>query len=132
MTRSPSPLDSVYRYESVLTHISKHYPAVSFTIRRMSFARRCDLAHRVRELSAKLEFLQAGDSVRDKVEAAVVTSEVANLYVNWGLVSLSGLELDGAPATPESLLSAGPENLCNEIVAAIQDECGLSEEERKN
>jgi hypothetical protein len=98
----------------------------------MSFARRCELAHRVRELSRKVEFLQAGDSMQEKLEGAVLNSEVSNLYLRWGLVSIDGMELDGQPATPELVLESGPEDLCNEIVAAIQAECGLSQEERKN
>ena len=132
MMRSSSPSDNLFRYESVITHSSKLYPTVRFTVRRMSFARRCELAHRVRELSRKMEFLQAGDSVQDKIEAAVLNSEVSNLYVDWGLVSIDGMELDGQAATPESLLAGGPEDLCNEIIGAIQAECGLSQEERKN
>jgi hypothetical protein len=130
--RSSSHSDSPFRYESVITHSSKLYPSIRFTVRRMSFARRCELAHRVRELSRKVEFLQAGDSVQDKLEAAVLNSEISSLYLNWGLVSVDGLELDGQPATPELTLACGPEDLCNEIVAAVQTECGLSKEERKN
>jgi hypothetical protein len=132
MTRSSSLSDNLFRYDSVITHTSKLYPTVRFTVRRMSFARRCELAYRVRELSRKMEFLQAGDSVQDKLEAAVLNSEISNLYVDWGLVSVDGMELDGQAATPELLLAGGPEDLCNEIVKAIQAECGLSQEERKN
>ena len=132
MTRSLLPSDSLFRYESVVRHNSKLYASVQFTVRRMSFARRCDLAHKVRELSQKMEFLKAGDSVQDKLEAAVLNSEISNLYVRWGLVSIDGMELDGQCATPERMIADGPEDLCNEIVAAIQAECGLSNEERKN
>jgi hypothetical protein len=122
----------MFRYESFLTHSSKLYPGVRFTVRRMSFARRCELAHRVRDLSQKIEFLRAGESVQEKLEGAVLNSEISNLYLSWGLVSVEGMDLDGQPATPELVLESGPEDLCNEIVAAIQAECGLSQEERKN
>jgi hypothetical protein len=132
MTRFTSHLDNAYRYESTITHTSNRYPSVRYTVRRMSFARRCELAHKVRELSRRLEFLNAADGVADRLEAAVVNSEVCNLYLDWGLVLIEGLELDGVPATPEMLLSCGPEDLCLEIIRAIQTECGLSEEERKN
>jgi hypothetical protein len=98
----------------------------------MSFGRRCELAHQVRGLSQKLEFLQAGDSLQEKLESAVLSSEISNLYLRWGLVSVEGMELDGQPASPELLLECGPEDLCYEIVAAIQAQCGLSDEERKN
>ena len=132
MMKSSSPSDNLFRYESVVTHTSKLYPTVTFTVRRMSFARRCELAHRVRELSRKMEFLQAGESVQDKLEATILNTEISSLYVSWGLVSIDGIELDGQPGTPELMLAEGPEDLCNEIVAAIQAECGLSKEERKN
>ncbi len=45
---------------------------------------------------------------------------------------MRGLELDGAPATPESLAAIGPEELFREAVAAVKAECGLTETERKN
>jgi hypothetical protein len=49
-----------------------------------------------------------------------------------GLAEVSGLEVDGQQPTPETLAAAGPEDLCQEIVAAIKAECGLTEVERKN
>jgi hypothetical protein len=48
------------------------------------------------------------------------------------LQAVEGLELDGAPATPESLAGSGPEELFREAVAAVRAEAGLSEAERKN
>jgi hypothetical protein len=54
------------------------------------------------------------------------------LYLTWGLVRVEGLEVDGATATPESLLDEGPEDLCREAITAIKAECGLTDAERKN
>ncbi len=48
------------------------------------------------------------------------------------LVEIEGLEIDGEPARPESVIERGPEALCQEILRAIHAECGLSAEERKN
>ncbi len=132
MMRSSSLSDDRVRYESLVTHTSKLYPSVRFTVHRMSFSRRCDLAQRVRELNGRMEFHEAGESVRDKIEAAILSTEISSLYLSWGLVTIDGFEIDGLPATPEGMISAGPEDLCNEIVGAIQSECGLSQEERKN
>jgi hypothetical protein len=50
----------------------------------------------------------------------------------WGLEEIHGLELDGQPATAESLIERGPEELFVEALAAVKSECGLSENERKN
>ncbi len=79
-----------------------------------------------------MEFCDAGSELADKLEARLLSAEIDRLYLEWGMVEVSGIELDGAPATPGTLISAGPEDLCSEILEAIKSECGLSEEERKN
>ncbi len=119
-------------YESCTTLASAARPSVSFTIRRMSLDRRAELTRRLQELFRKIEFLQAGTDPREGIEAALLATEVERAYLLWGLVEVRGLELDGQPATPETLAAAGPEDLCREIVAAIRTESGLSEAERKN
>ena len=111
---------------------SKVQPGVSFVISRMSFGRRMELMRGIRELSLKCEFLNAGESSVEKLEAALLAAEIDRLYVTWGLQTLIGLEVDGVEATPELLASRGPENLFCEAVSLIKAECGLSEEERKN
>ena len=63
---------------------------------------------------------------------ALLTSEIDRLYVMWGLKDVRGLELDGEPASPESLAASGPEELFREAVDAVKAECGLTEAERKN
>jgi len=83
-------------------------------------------------LGLRYECLAAGDKVSDQIEAALLTQEIDRLYLEWGLVSIAGLTIDGAPATPAGVVEAGPENLCKEILTAIRAECQLSEEERKN
>lgn len=119
-------------YESAVNIESKCRPGVSFTIRKMSFARRVELTQRIRQCAQKIEFLEAGNDPRETIEAALLATEIDQLYLCWGLAKVDGLELDGAPATPELLIAAGPEDLCREVLAAIKAECGLSGEERKN
>ncbi len=119
-------------YDSCTTLASAGRPGVSFTIRRMSLDRRAELTRRLRELFQKIEFLQAGTDPRESVEAALLATEVERMYLLWGLVEITGLEVDGQPATPETLAAAGPEDLCREIVTAIKAESGLTEAERKN
>ncbi len=120
------------RYESTKTVESKVAEGVSFTIARMSFGRRIELTRRIRELSGRLEFLDAGEQAGEKVEAALLRGEIEKLYLEWGLREVHGLRIDGAEATVESLIEAGPEELCREVLEAIKHECGLTEEERKN
>jgi len=98
----------------------------------MTFGRRLELARRIRELDRKLEYLQAGEDVRSRVDAAIVSSEIDRIYLEWGLEGISGLTIDGTPATPDAVIEHGPEALAREILEAIRRECFLSEEERKN
>jgi hypothetical protein len=151
--------DDAVRYESALRLVSASTPGVRFTIRKISFGRRTELLRRVRELTRKVEFLEAGqrlasggagtqpmdsppegratqvvfgEALGERAEAALLGREADRVYLEWGLVSVEGLEIDGEAATLEALIASGPEPLCDEILRAIQAECGLSAEERKN
>lgn len=120
------------RYCSIARCESALYPGVTFAIRKMSFGRRLELAESIRKLGAALEFREAGAELRDRVEASVIASRIDRAYLDWGLVDVRGMAIDGAPATPDSLLAAGPEDLTREVLTRIKIECGLSAEERKN
>lgn len=119
-------------YRSCVAVESKCRPGVLLTIRRMSFGRRIELTRQIRELARKVEFLEAGGDTGEKIESALLKAEIEKLYLAWGLVKVEGLEVDGTAATPESLLSEGPEDVCREAIAAIKAECGLTDDERKN
>jgi hypothetical protein len=119
-------------YESYIRIDSKVIPGVAFVIGKMSLMRRMDLIRRIREMSLKCEFLNAGESAEEKLQAALFSAEIDRLYVTWGLQEVIGLEVDGVAATPDLLVSRGPEDLFREVVAAVKAECGLSEPERKN
>lgn len=120
------------RYESIISVDSKAVPGVRFAIHRVSFGRRMELSRRVRELSRKAEFLEAGTEMHEKIEANILAQEIDAMYLQWGLASIDGLIIDGEPATAERLLEKGPEELVREAVNAIKAQCGLSETERKN
>jgi hypothetical protein len=126
-----SLLPSEVNYSSLSWHDSKTIKGVRFAIRRVSLAQRLDLNKRVRELTLRHEFLKAGPAA-DQLEAAWADLLVRKLYVEWGLAGLEGLSIDGESATLELLIDKGPEELVDEVVSAIQEETGLSEEERKN
>jgi hypothetical protein len=119
-------------YESSIRLKSQTLPGVEFTIYRISFGRRMDLCRRVRDIGQKLEFLEAGKHFHEKVEANLLTHEIDKIYLEWGLLGVDGLAIDGQPATGELIIAKGPEDLTREIVEAIRSQCGLSEEERKN
>ena len=126
------PRNGALQYESVISIESKAVPGVRFVIHRISFGRRMELSRRVRELSRRAEFLEAGPEMHEKIEASILAQEIDAMYIHWGLLSVEGLIIDGEPATAARLLEKGPENLTREIVSAIKEQCGLSEPERKN
>jgi hypothetical protein len=119
-------------YTSFETIDSQVAPGVSYTIAKMSFGRRVELTRRIRELAARKEFAEAGDTPDEKMEAALLASEIDRVYLVWGLKEVTGLQLDGEAATPESLAASGPEELFREALTAVRHQCGLTEAERKN
>ncbi len=129
---SPSVERTGQRYESSLWFDSAVMPGVRYLIRRVSLARRIDLATRIRETARKLEFLEAGAGAMEQVEAAVLRVEMDRVYLDWALEGIEGLQIDGEAATPASFIDRGPIPLAEEILNRIKLECGLTEAERKN
>jgi hypothetical protein len=121
-----------FQYESIISINSQATPGVRFAIHRISFGRRMELSRRVRELSRRAEFLEAGTETHEKIEANILAQEIDAMYLQWGLVRIERLVIDGEPATAERLLETGPEELVREVISAIKAQCGLSESERKN
>src|SRR5580698_9801285 len=89
---------------SVETHESSRWfeadscAGVRYRIARISLGRRIELARRIREIGRKAEFLEAGDDVRDKLEAAVLQGEIDRVFLEWGLETVEGLEIDAEAA----------------------------------
>ena len=83
-----------------------------------------------------MEYLEAGakleNGARETLEATVLAAEIDRAYLEWGLVEVEGLAIDGAAATPETLVDHGPVELAMEILRRIKSECGMTEDERKN
>jgi hypothetical protein len=115
---------------SVVPSVS--HAGVEFVIARMTFGRRMELMRQVRDLAARLEYFEAGHDARNGMEASLLAAQIDRVYVQWGLEEVRGLHIDDVPATTETLIDAGPEELFLEALAAVKAECGLSETERKN
>ncbi len=79
-----------------------------------------------------MDFYKAGEQLGDKLDASIASAEVESLYVVWGTTKIDGLTIDGADATPESLVASGPEELVREAATLVRSQLGLSEDERKN
>jgi len=130
MTNSTLLSDKHQNHESLTWFQSES--GVRFAIRRISLGRRIELARKIREVGRRLEFLEASGDAREKLEAAVLATEIDRAYLEWGLEAVEGLTIDGEPATPERLIDLGPLDLAMGILSRIKAECGLTEGERKN
>ncbi len=119
-------------YESVRVVPSECAEGVTYTVVKLSFARRVELMREVRELARRLEFLQAGAEPADTMDGAILRAQIDRLFLTWGLRAVSGLSIDGVEATPELLAEAGPEDLMREALAAVRAETGLTAAQRKN
>jgi hypothetical protein len=132
MMNSTSPSVKNAQHESLLWIDAAALPGVRYRIRRVSLARRIDLARRLREIGRKIEFLEASGTPAEQIEATVLKGEIEQCYLEWGLDQIQGLEIDGEAATPELLIERGPLDLAQEVLERIKDECGLNQAERKN
>lgn len=119
-------------YESIVLKDSQRARGVQFRIARMSFARRGDVLARVRTLGSKLNYLQAGTEVQERLEARDVQQEIEAIYFRAGLAGIEGLLIDQLAATPELLWDAGPPELVEEALDLIRTEWLLTEDQRKN
>jgi hypothetical protein len=124
--------EAEHSYDSALWFDAESAHGVRYAIARLTFGRRLELARRIREIGRKAEFLAAGADVREKLESAVVSAEVDRAYLEWGLLAVEGLTIDGEPANPQAVVDKGPLELATEILSRVKSECGLSEAERKN
>jgi len=120
------------RHESSAWFDAETCAGVRFRVARISVVRRIELARRIREIARNVEFLEAGQDPREKLEAAVLAAEIDRAYLEFGLEEVQGLAIDGEVATPAALIEKGPLDLAKEILARIKRECGLSEDQRKN
>jgi hypothetical protein len=111
---------------------SESWPGVEFVIARITFGRRLELLRRVRDLAVRLEYFEAGREEKNRIEASLLGAQLDRLYIEWGLEEVRGLDIDGEPATPETLADRGPEQLFREALAAVKAECGLTEDQKKN
>ena len=118
-------------WESTVAIESEVLPGVRYRLARMSLGRRSGLIRAIRELAQKAEFHAAG-GVEERLESSALSLDIDAAYLRWGLAGIEGLRIDGEEASPELLISHGPEALAREVVAAVKRECALSEEERKN
>lgn len=120
------------------------FEGVVFTLNRMTEGRRiklrlalADTTARLREALVEIRRLKEQETPEPKraaelldTVAAIVEDEVTPTWVRWGLHAIDGLEIDGQPATVESLIESGPTDLYAEIAAAVRREAGLSEEQQ--
>lgn len=119
-------------YESSVWIESRACRGVRFRVLRMSLLRRHRLMQELIVLVAKQQFHAAKDDPENEMAAAELRRRIDQRVIRSALIEVEGLSINGRPATVESLLEEGSEELANEIAEAITSESFLSEEERKN
>ena len=119
------------------------FPGVRFTLNRMSEGRRIKLRLKLAEAVAEMRELVAEGAAIEQQPAetrdlrrltgivdgirAIKAEKINPVWVRWGLSVIEGLEIDGAPATVDTLIEDGPPELYAEILKAIQTEAGLTD-----
>jgi hypothetical protein len=119
------------KHESIRWIESKTLEGVRFAVREPSLANRIELTSQLHELTLKNEFLAGGKELQ-QLELVLAEMLVQKALVEWGLIEIQGILVDGKLPTTANLIESGPEQLVAEIAACVRARCGLSEEERKN
>lgn len=137
MTRFTSRLDEgtnvPLMYERAIWQDSRLWPGVQFQVLRMSLLRRHRLMHEIRPLATEEAFRWAApDDAGSEITATELQTRIEEIVLRTALLKIKGLNIDGEPATVESLIEGGPESLAREIAEAIAKESSLDENERKN
>ena len=109
-------------YRSAVTIASRSAPGVELQIRKASFARRLEIMRRIRDLSEQMDRLRAAGGARATMDAILIGAAVDRIYVSCGVAEVTGLELDGRPATPAALAEGGPEALFQEALRAVREQ----------
>ena len=63
---------------------------------------------KLRDLGSRLEFLEAGGTAREQMEAGLLRAEIDRVYVEWGLEAVEGLTIDGEPAGAYTRIASRP------------------------
>lgn len=116
---------------SAAWHDSQILPGVRFQIRKVSLGKRIELAARLRELYLQNQWIGSGGAT-DDVDTAHADLLIRRLYLEWGVIAIKGLRLDGRSASPGSLIESAPEELADEAIELVKAQLGLTDEERKN
>lgn len=149
----------MYSFASKKTHESTSCPGVKFTVRVLNEIQRArrdlaliDTRARINELRDKWSGLMPAPKPGAKPEDApddlgphaleiVRLSEEAGMiersvllpaYIRASLISIEGLEIDGAAATVDTLIESGRDALLGEIYQACAEAAGLGADETKN
>src|ERR1700744_6174230 len=76
------PSNGAFQYARLFSIESKTLRGVRFAIHRISFGRRMELSRRVRELSRKADYLEAGTDIHEKIEAGILAQEIDAMYLH--------------------------------------------------
>jgi hypothetical protein len=124
------PLDGEYQ-AAVKAAREKARPEIEALMESESLTRE----EATKKSKIKIEFPE------DKLEQIMTITQEAQEYdarectpdmVKFFLQEITGLDIDGVPATAESLIDAGPDDLYQEMAQAITGQLGLTNTEKEN
>lgn len=119
-------------WASAVWRESESTPGARFKTVRMTLGRRADLTSRVKTMLDRVRFHAASGETGEKLTAALLSIDADLVLLDWGLLEVEGLRIDGEPVSVRKLIESGPEELCREIAEQIRRDCRLTETERKN
>ena len=134
-----------YNFSTTKTVNSVKLPGVVFQLRKMTERRRLKLMLSTGPINAEIrEKIEQQRNLREQTPPPIaqilqldadinvlVTEKLNPAKIAWGVAGISGLSLDGEPATMDNLLD-WPSDLIEEIIELIDGGTALNEVEQKN
>lgn len=79
----------------------------------------------------QIKLMERISDVNNEIEIITAT-EVDPVYLKHGLVSFTGIDIEGKKPFWQAMYEDGPEDLCQEILIAIKSQAGLTSETKEN
>lgn len=127
--------------ETSKLHESKVHPGVTFKVKQLNQLERAKRDAAVLDHQHRLsDLLSAHGKTEDEQEKRRIAMDIESIVsvylkpsiIRAGLLEVSGVTIDGQPATVDTLLAHAPDTLLEEIMEACAAGAGLTDEQQKN
>jgi hypothetical protein len=136
------------KYTSTVDVKDERFPDVVVKLRKVSAGKRDEMRLAIcKHLEELSEIIQEAEEFREGADdnsasaakiqwynarISSVSARVDHVRARALVKSIDGLEIDGAPATIDSLIDSGDEDLFEVVSRAVKHEMGLDRDEQKN